>query len=334
MTTAPQEDTLAIVSGQTHIPSPDDLPAIFAGNKPHGGTHSSDASKSIKKANETTSTDPKNNTLYQHPPQPLPNPSPQHTEQPLPPLPSGALGIIDELLHDRQTLVRRLDHTQGLVHIARAMLLTVIVCAVAFGASMGFYRGGIQILYAAIKMPLAILLTAAICAPVYSALKLALEQRTSLVADFALILSSLALACLVIMSLAPLLLMAALQTIDYHRFIMLAVGLCALGGTMGYTLFFRGMHRQVSCEINRRIIAITVLLVLGLVSSQMLWITRPFVVRPKTVETPFLRPLEGSFMDAVQRSFDSARGVYQSERTTHAPHHRRAVVQTPREARR
>ncbi|MBH24729.1 MAG: hypothetical protein CMH57_09815 [Myxococcales bacterium] len=250
---------------------------------------------------------------------PSDKPTAQAEEAPLGPMPDGILGIIDELLRDQHTLLRRLEAGQGLPTIARAMLLTVGICAVAVGASVGFYRGGAQILYAALKLPVVILMTVAICAPVYSALKAALQQKMSIASDFALILSALALASLVAMSLAPLLLLAAFQTIGYHHFILLVVGLCGLGGAVGYTLFFRGMHRQVSSEMNRRLIAVSVLIVLGLVSTQMTWIMRPYVVRPKTVETPFLRPFEGSFIDAVRRSVDSAQGIYHTDLPTPDP---------------
>ena len=43
---------------------------------------------------------------------------------------------------------------------------------------------------------------------------------------------------------------------------------------------------------------------------QMTWTLRPYVVRPRTEDVPFLRAREGSFLDSVSRSIDSARGIY------------------------
>ena len=122
-----------------------------------------------------------------------------------------------------------------------------------------------------------------------------------------LLLSALALACLVVVSLAPLMLLAAFQPVGYHTFILLVVGVCGLGGAVGYTLFFKGMHRQI--QRGHRLIAISLLIVLGLVSTQMTWILRPHVVRPKTTEVPFLRDSEGSFIDAVRRTYEFSQSL-------------------------
>ena len=226
---------------------------------------------------------------------------------PLPPL-EGGLAVLDELLRHRGRLLRRIEAGEDLLTIARAMLLTIIVCTAAVGAAVGFYRGGIQIFYASLKLPVVLLMTAALCAPVFTTLKMALQHKVSLVADFALILCSLALACLVAVSLSPFLLLAALRDTGYHTFVLMCVSLCAVGGVAGYVYFFRGMHRQL--KRGYRLVTITLLFVMALVCTQFTWIARPYVVRPASAEVPFVRAFEGSFLDAVQQSVDSARGIY------------------------
>lgn len=237
-------------------------------------------------------------------------PTPPPAPEPLTPL-AGGLAVIDELLRDRERLMRRIEAGMDLSTIARAAMITIGLCALALGAAMGFYRGGIQVLYAAVKLPLVLLLTAGLCAPIYSSLKAALGHRVSVKSDFALILGALALACLVSTSLTPLLLLGIFQDAGYHHIILMTVGVCGLGGVAGYVFFFRNMHRQL--ERGHRLIGITLLVVMALVSTQFTWIMRPYIVRPASTETPFLRPFEGSFLDAVRRSFDSARGIYAYE---------------------
>lgn len=221
------------------------------------------------------------------------------------------MGVLDELLRHRPRLLRRLLEGDSLPQIARAAMVTIVVTMAVMGASMGFYRGGLQILYAAIKLPLVMLLTAAITAPVYSAIKTALQHKASIMADFALILSALALTCLVTVALAPVLLLGVFQQTPYHKLILLLVGLFGLGGAAGYVFFFKGINQQL--VRGHRLICVTLLVAMGLVGSQMAWLTRPYLVRPASEEVPVMRAFEGSFMDAVIQSTRSARGIYKSD---------------------
>lgn len=242
-------------------------------------------------------------------PAPTPTPQPAATETVEAPAEDEQIhGPLDALLRDRPGLLARIERGEDLTEIARVMLVTAVCGAAAFGAALGVYRGGGQILYAAIKMPLVILATTAVCAPLYTALKAALRQRASLVEDFALLLSALALACVVTASLIPVLLLAIFQQVDYHQLVLLVVALCGVGGASGFMLFLGGLQRQV--ERGGRFVYLTFLVVLGLVSMQLSWVMRPYLVRPQSDEVPFVRQVEGSFFEAVRRSVDSARGVY------------------------
>lgn len=220
----------------------------------------------------------------------------------------GAFDAIDELMRSRDTLRARIMAGEDLEIIARAMLVCVLVCAGAVGASVGLYRGGIQVIYAAIKVPMVLLLATAAVAPVYTSMKAALRHEVSLREDFAMVLCSLALSCLVAAALSPLLLLTILNGIDYHELVLGFVGLFGLGGIAGYVFFFKALDAQV--VRGHRLIAVTLLTTLAMVGCQLGWVMRPYVVRPKTENVPFIRDIEGSFLDSVTRSMDSARGIY------------------------
>ncbi len=235
---------------------------------------------------------------------PEPEPAPEVPREPL----TGAFDAIDELLRARDSLRARIMAGEDLEVIAKAMMVCVLVCAGAVGASVGLFRGGVQVVYAAVKVPLVLLLATAAVAPVYSSMKAALRHEVSLREDFAMVLCSLALSCLVAAALSPLLLLSILNGIDYHTLIMSFVGLFALGGVAGYVFFFKALNAQV--VRGHRLIAVTLLTTLAMVGCQLGWVMRPYVVRPKTDDVPFMRAIEGSFLDSVARSFDSARGIY------------------------
>lgn len=229
-----------------------------------------------------------------------------------PPLGQATLATIDQLLRDRRGLLERLDRGDDLAGLARTMILAIVVCAGVFGAALGLYRGGVQILYAAVKLPLVVLLTAAICTPALSALRRVAEGETTLRKDLALVLSSLALGSLVLAALAPLVTLAASWGISYHGLVLLTVVCCAAAGVVGLGLFFSGTRSGTWG--SRAVVAGTLLLLVAAVGVQMTWTLRPYVVRPRTEEVPFVRALEGGFLDSVGTSFDSARGIYHRSR--------------------
>ncbi len=227
----------------------------------------------------------------------------------------GSLEIVDLLLRDRTTFLRRIETSTDLLSMARALLVTSVVCAAAFGASMGAYRGGIQILYAAIKLPLAVLLTAGLVAPALTALGLAargsdapLDLRRRLLHDLVLVLSALALGGLVIAALTPVVVLGEIFSVSYHELILTLVGACCAGGLLGLVLFVRGMWRRN--ERGSGVSSLAALVLFAVVGSQMTWSLRPFLVRPKTTEVPFVRAIEGSILDSVGTSMDSAQGEY------------------------
>ena len=222
----------------------------------------------------------------------------------------GGLALIDELLRDRGRLLRRIEEGgEGLRELARAMLICTLVSAAAFGVSVGLFRGGVQVAFAAAKFPLAMLLTTVLVAPCYSALKVSVQRRAEVAADFALILSALALTSLLMAATVPLVLLGVfLFDLGYHTMTLLAVACCGMAMLAGASLFIRGMLRQL--ERGRLVVGGCLLIILGLVASQVSWTLRPWLVRPRAEEVPFVRAIEGDPLDAVTTSVNSARGVY------------------------
>ena len=240
--------------------------------------------------------------------------SPQPIAGPVVPagIASGTMVLIDQLLRDRRGLRARIEAGEGLDQVARAMICTIIVAAMVFGAALGLFRGGVQIVFAALKMPLVILLTAALTTPALSALRVVVDGHAQFRRDLALVLSSLALGSLVLAALAPIVMLAVSWHADYHALILVTVGCCAIGGAVGLSFFIAGT-RDLAAG-SRVLIVSLVLVVVALVGAQMSWTLRPYLVRPRTEEVVFVRSLEGSFIDAVNTSTWSAMGVYAREK--------------------
>jgi hypothetical protein len=226
------------------------------------------------------------------------------------PRPPRSLQAVDLLLRYSGAILARIRDANDLAGLARTMILTIFACGAVFGAALGAYRGGVQVLFAAVKLPLVVLLTAAICAPALTAINSGLSRPASLRRDLALVLAALARGSLVLAALAPVVLLAVSLHASYHAVVLLTVGCCALGGLVGLVLLLRGLATESRA---RGAACLALLAVFVMVGAQMSWTLRPYLVRPRAPAAPFVRGIESSFLEAVATSVDSARGIYHRE---------------------
>lgn len=218
---------------------------------------------------------------------------------------------LDNLLRDSSSLIWQILKGQDLLPLSQAMILSIAVGGGLFGAALGSYRGGLQILYAGIKLPLVLLFTAAIIAPALTSLNRALGRPADLAKDLALVLSTFARSALTLAALAPLLLLSAKWEMDYHDAILLTVATSALAGLVGLVHLGRGLWR--SFHQGFAWASLVLLATTSVVGAHMAWTLRPYLVRPRTLETPFVRDLEGGFLDALGTTSRSAQGLYDRE---------------------
>lgn len=225
-------------------------------------------------------------------------------------LDGAGLGLVDLLLRDRSRLLERLEALPAAA-TARTLVITCLVGAGAFGASIGAYRGGAQIVYAALKLPLAALLTAALVTPGLTLLGVAtsatdgpLDLRRRLQRDVLVVLATLALGSLVLAGLTPLVLRALLGGTSYHLLAVELVGCCAVAGLVGLSFFARALLRRGDLGAIPALLG--TLALFAVVGGQMTWALRPFLVRPRTQDVPFTRPIEGGLVDAAVQSWRSS----------------------------
>ncbi len=216
--------------------------------------------------------------------------------------------LVDGLLRQPRALVRLIEADTHNNAIARAFLITAWVCAALFGASLGAYRGYEQIAFAAIKFPLVLTLTAALAAPAYSAIREVILGDASLRRDFTMVLATQALASIVLAGAAPLFLAAVFNDTSYHKLILLAGSCGALAVVAGGTVFLRGFKNVPRAK--RSVVLILFAIFVGIVGMQSTWVMRPYLVRPAAEDVPFVRANEGSLIEALDVSADSARGRY------------------------
>lgn len=225
-----------------------------------------------------------------------------------------SLGTIDLLLRDRETMLARIRAGSHLA-ITKTMVATIVVTMAIVGAALGSYRGGIQIGYAAVKLPLVLLGTAALSAPALTAIGRAAGRRARLAQDLALVMTALAFGSLLLAAGTPLILLGRAVELDYHKMILMTVMLFAVGGIAALAMVIRAVSVEAMRDGSRgwRTAVLGLCIVFVTIGGQLSWALRPYLVRPRTPDVPFVRAKEGSMFDAISGAFDSARGIYVRE---------------------
>ncbi len=216
------------------------------------------------------------------------------------------LSLLDELLRSPASAAARAKRGDDTRPLVVAALLALLVGAGTFGAVLATARGGAQIGYSALKLPLAILATLCLCVPAFAAIARGLGRPVELSAVVGLTLSAAARASLVLLAFAPAVWFALDRGLGYHASVVLSVFCYAVAGASALRVMASGLGRDARGLLILACCA-CVLLPTG---AQSAWMLRPFIGRPAQPSVPFLRHKESSFADAVYQSSRSSLGYY------------------------
>jgi hypothetical protein len=219
----------------------------------------------------------------------------------------GPIGRLELLMRDPMQFLeatdRAVDDPAAAAGLARVLLAAVAVGAGAFGAVVGAHRGGLQVVWCALKVPLILGITLVVCTPAFVALARAAGLSLGARHVITLSLAACARFALVLLGLAPVVWLSQGWSMGYHRVILAVVAVCAVAGFASARLTFRGLARAGGAGTR---VGLAVVALFALVGAQTSWILRPYVVRPRTEQVPFVRALEGDFLAAVVTTARSA----------------------------
>lgn len=220
--------------------------------------------------------------------------------------PTSSPGAISLLLRDPGEVARRCLDEENLRPLTLASLGALVLGAAAFGGVVGSFRGGVQIAYAATKIPLAMLAALVISVPAFHAIAASLGRPWPFRTVVALTVASAGRAALVLLAAAPVLWLAYDLGLGYHSAALAATLAYALAAVAALGVLLRGLgdgkHR-----VTTTLAFVAVFLA---AAGQTGWLLRPYLLRPRTEGVPFVRAREGGFGDALYRSARSSVGVY------------------------
>ncbi len=217
----------------------------------------------------------------------------------------GRLGLLEALVREPDDFLAAAGRADG-VALVRALIASVAVGAGVFGAVVGAFRGGVQVVYCAAKVPMVLLGTLIVCTPAFVAVARAAGTRLGARDVVALSLGACARFSLVLAGLAPVVWLLE-GWCGYHSMVLLAFAACAVAGVAAGALLFRGLTGRPG---SGRAAGLAFVAIFGLVGAQTSWLLRPYVVRPQTLGVPFVRQLEGDLPEAVWKSVRSALGIF------------------------
>ena len=213
--------------------------------------------------------------------------------------------FLTQILRAPADVARRCREDEGTRDLAIFSMIAIVVGGAVFGAAVGSFRGGLQTLFAAAKVPLALLATLALSVPAFHAMAAALGRPWPLRKIAVLSLCAAGRASFVLLALAPLVWLGISLGTGYHTSSLLASMAFGAAGLTAIGLLIRGLGQAE----NRWVIAAAFVTIFFATGSQTAWILRPYLSRPAK-EVVFIRAFEGGPIDSLTRSGFSAAGLY------------------------
>ena len=189
------------------------------------------------------------------------------------------------LLTDRQAVLDDLVAGRNLVRRAGELLLLMAIGSSVYGAVLGLWRGPTQACFAFVKLPLVLLVTSALTMVFNWMLALLMGVRMSFAQATALTMLCLAVASVVLASLAPIALVFSLSAPEpstsartAHNLLYLFHTLFIAGAGVAGTAVLRTALDRICPDLPRsRRLRHAWIVVFAFVGGEVAWALRPFV---------------------------------------------------------
>jgi hypothetical protein len=192
------------------------------------------------------------------------------------------VALLNRILRNPELVARDCREDVDVAAIAKNALIAIAAGAALFGGVVGAWRGGPQIAFAALKMPLVMLGTLVLCAPAFYGIAAAFGRAWSFRTVASLALVAGARFSLVLLAAAPALWLTIDLGAPYHLIKLVAALAYGLAGLAALGLLVRGLGDGPGKHK-------TILLFVGIflmVGGQTAWILRPYLGTPGVAQTP------------------------------------------------
>lgn len=217
----------------------------------------------------------------------------------------NVFAVTTSLLRAPEALVALAQDRRRLMEIAPPIIAILVGSAAILGAVAGSYRGGIQIGYAALKMPLLFGIPLVVGLPAIHAVYAGFGCVVPWSRLAAAGLVGAARGAVLTAALAPVLWLLYSMSLDYHVAVACLVAGLVVAGLPGLATIARAIPEARAF----RLASLVSVLILGVITAQTGWVLRPFVARP-TIEVTLFRPVEGDILGSLARIPLASLGFY------------------------
>jgi hypothetical protein len=200
------------------------------------------------------------------------------------------IALMNRLLRSPSEVAKDCREDRDVLPIVTSALFAIVASALLFGAAVGSWRGGAQIAYAALKVPVVTVGTLVVCVPAFYAIAAVFGRPWSLRSAVSIMLVAGARFSLVLLAATPVVWLTINLGASYDAVKLLASLAYSLGGLAALGLILRGLGPGP----GRIATVLTFVGVFLLVGGQTAWILRPYIGTPGQADvTLFTREREG-----------------------------------------
>jgi len=201
--------------------------------------------------------------------------------------------LLDRLLRSPREVAVDCREERGASAIAQTALVVIGIGAAVFGATVGSWRGGWQVAFAALKLPIVSIATLVVCAPAFFALAQVFGRPWPVRAVVSFMLAAGARLSLVLLAASPLVWLLINLGAPYELVKLLAALAYGLAGLAAVLLLVQGLGK----ERGRAAIVLAFVGIFLLAGGQTAWVLRPYLGLPgRTDVVLFTREREGGLV--------------------------------------
>ena len=158
------------------------------------------------------------------------------------------LGTVESVLKNRGQLFANIHDNRNTKNYLIDFQVAIFLFALIYGASMGLYSGGMQILFSALKIPLLLFLTLYICLPTFYVLDSLVGGALSFRQMLQILLAGFTIMATILLAFLPVSLFFLLTTADYTFVVLLNVAIFVIGGLGAVIYFLQGYFTMYRLE--------------------------------------------------------------------------------------
>jgi hypothetical protein len=158
------------------------------------------------------------------------------------------LSTIEKVLKNRNQLFANIHDNHNITQYFFDLQIAILLFTFIYGASMGLFSGGLQILYSALKIPILIFLTLYICVPTFYVLDSLVGGALSLRQMLIILLSGFTIMATILVAFLPVTLFFLLTSFDYTFVVLLNVFVFGVGGVGALIYFLQGYNTMYNLE--------------------------------------------------------------------------------------